>query len=150
MTPEDWDLRIEYMRDTLQEAVTGLEESLGHEIITQKGLLRPVHVGGPHAIGVHRSGMPETTFTSGQGPIDVQMDMEIELLTKLVGGPEDLETAANRFSAAVYDVIQQMKSDKNYWWRLRFGPGNVTGRTATRQDHVLETISVRVWFQVAQ
>jgi len=147
---EAWDERVEHVLVALRAAAPDLEAAVGHDLTVQKGMLRPAQVGTPLAISVRRTGMDAYEFTTGVGPIEVAMDLEVELYTRQVGDPEALEATANRLSAAVHDLLQSLKNDHEYWWRLRLEGGDVSGRTTTRQDYVLETIPMRVWFDVTQ
>ena len=145
-----FDERVEHVLAALRAAAPDIEAAVGHDLTVQKGMLRPAQIGTPLAISVRRTAIVGYEFNASGGPSDVETELEVELYTRQVGDPETLEATANRLSAVVHDLLQTLRNDHEYWWRLRLEGGNVTGRTTTRQDYVLETIPVRVWFDVSQ
>lgn len=143
MTRRDFDNRIDALLELLK--VSDHFEDLEENVVFRKGVMRPSEAPGRYTIMVTRAGIQVFDMVGlGAGLVDVEMSVVVHLLTKNVGGYQELETEANEFAARAYmalmDSIDRANTAGDGWDVLQIEGSAATERDADSQEQVQEAI----------
>ena len=122
-----------------------LSRDLPTTVQVEKGPFREVP--GPDAlVFVYRSRLG-TEFWQGLEGVDVDVVYALELVTRVLGDPEEMEDRCSILAANLLAIIADHRSEPGYWILQSFGP-SVAYNVRRGEQHVAELERVPVGLEL--